>query len=263
MNYDKELAFAKELALVCGEIMAEAFKGGLTRDWKEDGTPLTYADTKINSYVIAEIEKIFPDDGVLGEEESTGLDAARIWVCDPVDGTMPFSHGLAISTFSLALTIAGKSVLGVVYDPFTQRLFSAQVGGGAYLNEEVIHVSSQADLSNSLIDLEGFPMSSHPIIQTQDGFVKALNELGAHTTALWSVILPAALIAAGQFSAVIFNVNKPEDGAAIKVIVEEAGGKVTDLFGNEQRNDGPTQGFIASNGLVHEEIVRLIQTHTI
>jgi myo-inositol-1(or 4)-monophosphatase len=262
MNYDTELKFAINLARQAGDIMTTAFTGGLDREWKEDGTPLTYADTTINNLVISEVQKRFSSDGVLGEEESTNLEAARIWVCDPVDGTMPFSHGPQISTFSLALTVKGRPVLGVVYDPFMDRMFYAAIGSGAFMNDMPLQVSGTTDLKHALIDTEGLPGSS-PVLPLTKRFEEKLHARGAHTTSLWSAILPCALVAAGQYTAVIFNLTKPEDGAAIKVIVEEAGGKVTDLFGSEQRYDGLTKGFVASNGHVHQQLIDIIKSYDI
>jgi fructose-1,6-bisphosphatase/inositol monophosphatase family enzyme len=262
MNYDKELDFAKDLAREAGEIMRENFIMGSKREWKADNTPVTVTDTTINSLVIERIKAAFPSHSVVGEEESFDNHSDMTWVCDPVDGTMPFSHGLPISTFSLALTKAGVPLLGVVYDPFMDRLFYAAKDRGAYMNEAKISVNNNTELKNTLINAEGFPGSS-PAIENVSDFLNALKQTGAHVTTLWSVILPTALIAAGQFTAVVFNVTKPEDGAAIKVIVEEAGGKVTDLFGNEQRYDRNTKGFLASNGKVHDQLLQIIRSITL
>lgn len=255
-DYAAELEFAQNVALEAGKIMHDNFLAGMTREWKMDGTPITVTDTTINSLVIERVKKTFPEDSVLGEEENYNLGKSRVWVCDPVDGTMAFSHGLPISTFSLALVVDGTSQLGVVYDPFLKRMFRAVKGQGSYLNDKQITVSKQK-IKNALIDVEGFP-STHPIIRADGAMNNALYAAGARVTSLWSAILPAALIASGEFAAVVFNVTKPEDGAAIKVIVEEAGGKVTDLFGHEQQYNGPTNGFVASNDIVHQQILDIV-----
>lgn len=256
MSYDTELEFAKKLARAAGEIMRRNFVAGSVREWKEDTTPVTVTDTVINRLVIEKVAETFPDHNVVGEEESRQGSSDMTWVCDPVDGTMPFSHGLPISTFSLALTADGRPVLGVVYDPFMDRLFYAATGQGAFLNDQKITVSDNG-LQNALIDAEGFP-STKPVLDAGPELVSKLRAKGANVVSLWSIILPTALVAAGELTATIFNVTKPEDGAAIKVIVEEAGGCVTDLFGNEQRYDRPVRGFIASNGTVHDELVELL-----
>ena len=257
--YDKELEFAKALAKDAGVIMKEYFGLSLGYEWKADETPITKADLEINSLVIQRVQDIFPGDGVYGEEESFETNSDRLWVCDPVDGTMPFSHGLQISTFSLALVINGTPVLGVVYDPFMDRLFFAQKGGGAFCNDTRLHVSNQP-MKNALIDVEAFPMHG-PKAVTAHGLdiIEPIEKMGANTTHLWSAIIVFALVASGQYTAALFNASNIHDVAAAKVIVDEAGGRTTDLFGNDQRYDQPTKGFIASNGVVHEKLVDLFR----
>lgn len=250
------LEFAKTIAYEAGEIMRKYFLH-TECEWKEDQTPLTIADTTINQLVIDRVGERYPEHSVLGEEQSAMKDSRFTWVCDPVDGTMPYSHGLPISTFSLALCDDGEPIVGVVYDPFMERLFWAEKGCGAYCNDEELHVNSQG-FANSLVSVDGFP-SSKPVVNAGHEVRAALTDRGAKIISLWSAVLPAALVAQGQLTAGILNLNQPQDGAAIKVIVEAAGGKVTDLFGNEQRYDQLTKGFIASNGVIHDELVRIVQ----
>lgn len=254
---ERYLEFAKQLALDSGGIMKSYFEAGVEREWKTDSTPVTKADKEINSLVIKRIGGAYPDHSVLGEEESSNLGNQYTWVCDPVDGTMPFSHGLPISSFSLALTKDGVPILGVVYDPFSNRLFSATQGQGAYLGNNRLHVSKN-DFTNSLIDLEGFP-SVKPVVDCGAEVKDMVTSTGAKVICLWSAVLPSALVASGIFTAVVLNTNQPQDSAAIKVIVEEAGGKVTDLYGKEQRYDQPTKGFVASNGIIHNELIKIIR----
>lgn len=250
------LKFAKALAYEAGEIMRKYFLATKT-EWKSDNTPLTQADTEINRLVIERIAAEFPEHSVLGEEESAMKSDTLVWVCDPVDGTMPYSHGLPISTFSLALCEDGVPQVGVVYDPFMDRLFYATTGGGAFCNDEKIQVNSHP-LCHALVDIAGFP-STNPVVVADGGLATKIFESGAKVTSLWSTVLPSCLVAGGLYEATILNIPSPQDPAAIKVIVEEAGGKVTDLFGNDQRYDGPTKGFIASNGVIHDELVRMVR----
>jgi fructose-1,6-bisphosphatase/inositol monophosphatase family enzyme len=250
------LEFAKRLALEAGKIIKQNFVIGMDKEWKTDTTPVTSADTTINKMVIDKVSEQFPNHSVHGEEGDKLGTSEYQWVCDPVDGTMPFSHGVQIATFALGLVKNGEPIVGVVYDPFMDRLFWAVKGQGAYLNNKKISVSD-GDFSNALIDLEGFP-STKPVIEASARFIDMLNKKGAHTTVLWSGILPCALVAAGQYTACIYNVPKPEEGAAIKILIEEAGGKVTDLFGNEQRYDQPVKGVLASNGKVHKQLVDML-----
>lgn len=254
------LEFAKSLAYEAGEVMRRYFLNS-EREWKADQTPLTIADTTINRIVIERIAEKFPDHSVLGEEESAMKGSRYTWVCDPVDGTMPYSHGLPIATFSLALCDNGKPIVGVVYDPFMDRLFWAETRGGAYCNDKKLQVN-RSELKNTLVCVSAFPSKGKEVVHADFRVQEKIQERGGATTELWSSVLPACLVAAGDFSASLLNVPYPQDGAAIKVIVEEAGGKVTDLFGGEQRYDQPTKGFIASNGLVHDELVQIVKEAT-
>lgn len=259
MTYDKELEFAKALALEAGAIMRVYFGFDLSREWKSDQTPVTKADVEINSLVIMRIKENYPGDGAYGEEESFETNSNRLWVCDPVDGTMPYSHGLQISTFSLALVIDGTPVVGVIYDPFMHRLFYAQKGEGTFCNGKPLHVSKQS-IKNALVDVEGFPAKGTKAVTRHDITIcQSIEAAGANTTHLWSAIIVFALVAAGQYTAALFNLSNIHDVAAAKVIVEEAGGKVTDLFGNEQRYDRPIKGFIASNGVIHDQLLGVVR----
>ncbi len=254
--HNEHLDFAKALAHEAGEIMRKYFLH-TEREWKADQTPLTIADTTINRLVIERIAERFPEHSVLGEEESAMKDSQYTWVCDPVDGTMPYSHGLPISTFSLALCDDGVPIVGVVYDPFMDRLFWAKRGGGAFCNDNKLHVNNSG-FENALIAVDAFP-STKPVVDADASIRDVLASKHAKTVTLWSAVLPACLVAQGDFSASMLNTNQPQDPAAIKVIVEEAGGKVTDLFGNDQRYDQLTKGFIASNGVLHDELVAIIK----
>ena len=128
------------------------------------------------------------------------------------------------------------------------------------MNDKQIHVSDQETLQNAVVDLEGV---YHPHIEFEvplsETFREVLVDNGVRPVQLWSSILPSCLVAAGTFTAVIMDGKTIQDGAAVKVIVDEAGGKVTDMHGNEQRYDELARGFIASNGLVHDELVRLVR----
>jgi myo-inositol-1(or 4)-monophosphatase len=252
------LLFAQKLARDSGKIMRDYFLV-VDRTWKEDATPLTKADTEINDLVISRVQESYPDHSIHGEERSDYKNSPFMWVCDPVDGTLPYSSGIPASTFSLALVIDGVSTVGVVYDPFNDRLFYATKGHGAFMNDQPIHVSGQTTLENAVVDVEGlYGFELNPEVPLSNSFRDALIDEGVKPMQLWSSILPSALVAQGTFAAVIMNGTSVQDGAAIKVIVDEAGGMVTDMYGNEQRYDEPARGFIASNGLIHDQLVKIV-----
>jgi fructose-1,6-bisphosphatase/inositol monophosphatase family enzyme len=246
--------FAMRIAKEAGKIMKEHFVIGMARKEKEDTSPVTEADLKINSLIIREVSKLFPTHTVLGEEESNIIkDSEYVWICDPVDGTNPYSLGLPIATFSLALVKNGEVILGVIYDPFCDRLYSAEKGKGAYLNNKKIHVSDYSTLSKAKIEFEMFNRAKYDV----QPLVNELKKYDVFLLKLASYANPSALVAAGEFTATIFPHTTVHDAAAPKIIVEEAGGKVTDIFGNEQRYDQPVNGLLVSNGIIHDQLVAL------
>ena len=252
--------FAVWMAKEAGKIMKGYFSIGMERMEKEDTSPVTKADLEINSLLIKKVSELFPTHSVLGEEESKMIDGSEyVWVCDPVDGTIPYSLGLPISTFSLALVKNGEVVLGVVYDPFCDRLFYAEKGKGSFLNDKKIHVSDYATLEKARIEYEMWNRSKYDF----QPLVNELKKYNAVLLHLASVVNPSVLVAAGEFAAVIFPHTTVHDIAAIKIIVEEAGGKVTDIFGNEQRYDQSINGAIVSNSILHNKLVDLAKKFVI
>ncbi len=253
------LDFAKGLALRAGETMLEHFAVGVAFTSKADDSRLTIADTAVNRVVIDEVAKQYPDHGVRGEEESSQQDHhTMVWVCDPIDGTLPYSHGIPTNVFSLALVENGEPILGVVYDPYLKRLFTAEKGKGAFLNDQSIKVNSSGVVANQSIGL-----SSDKTIMNQPGFHAECWNRGLQVFGLKSCIYSSMLVASGQFIAHMYNNKHSHDVAAVKIIVEEAGGKVTDLHGQEQRYDQPINGALISNGVAHDELIKLITPHLI
>ena len=251
------LALAKSLATQAGVIMRDNFVLDIDKEWKADQTPLTIADTSINDLVIAEVEKHFPDHGVLGEERSVGTDREYLWVVDPVDGTMPYSHGLPASTFSIALVKDGQPIVAVVEDPFCNRQYAAIKGEGTFLNGKTrLHVNAQTKLEPKVfVDIAAWPkFNGFSAAKTY----AALVDRGAHASKSFSAIFNALPVITGQHAGSIVFLDFPWDGAALALLVTEAGGKISDLHGTERRWDKSGDGFIVSNGLVHQEIVDIL-----
>jgi len=251
---DKYQKFAQDIAREAGDIIRENFVLSMKKRWKEDRTPVTETDTKINSLVIERVSQQFPDHSVLGEEESHTGNSDYWWVCDPLDGTTPFSHGIPACVFSLALVHQGKSVMGVIYDPFCDRLFYASQGRGAYLNDQPIKVSQDDSLTKTVGSYDYVASSKYNLQKLAEVLT---TEKAVFLVRLVSSIYPACLVAAGELSFSLFPNDKAHDVAAVKIIVEEAEGLVTDLAGGNQRYDEEIKGAIASNGSVHDELVQL------
>src|SRR3989338_9591130 len=123
---DESLDFAAGLAREAGEIMRQNFALGMKKEWKEDDSPITVTDIRINSLVLEAIQKKYPAHSFVGEEGSRIIESEYVWVCGPVDGTVPFSHGYPIFMFSLALVKNGMPIAGVLYDPILKRMFYAE-----------------------------------------------------------------------------------------------------------------------------------------
>lgn len=257
-EYENYLEFAKEIAFEAGKIMKKYFARKDISSYKGDKTIVTFADKEINSYLIKRVKEEFPTHCVDGEEEQFG-ESKYVWVCDPVDGTAMYARSIPVAVFSLALVIDGIPVVGVIYDPFTDNIYTAIKGKGTYQNDEKINVNDYTlEDMRSVSHFDWWPEADYDISTV-------LQELGKKTyfVSLGSIIRACTCVASGEFILAIFPGTKHKncDIAAAKVIVEEAGGKVTDLFGNEQRYDRSINGAIISNGRVHDEVISTIKKH--
>ena len=254
---EKYLKFAKEIAYEAGKIMLKYFNSKDISSYKGDKTIVTLADKEINTYLINRVKEEFATHSVDGEEEKFGK-SDYVWVCDPVDGTAMYARYIPVAVFSLALVVDGVPEVGVVYDPFTDSLYSAVKGEGAYKNEEKITVNDFE--LNDMRSVSNFDMWPQAEYNVHD----AIKELGKKTyfVGLGSVIRACMCVASGEFNLAIFPGTKHKncDIAAAKVIVEEAGGKVTNLFGDEQRYDMDIKGAIISNGKVHNEVIEVVKS---
>jgi fructose-1,6-bisphosphatase/inositol monophosphatase family enzyme len=170
-----------------------------------------------------------------------------------VDGTLAFSLGLPLATFSLALTQNGVPIFGVVYDPFMDRLFTGEKGRGAYVNNKPIHVTARSELARSVIDIEANRAAGYNL----DRLRAALDGRSVLLLSLRAGVYAGMLVAAGSTDGMFFAYSSPWDGAAVKIIVEEAGGVCTDMLGNDQRYDAPINGFIASNSELNAKLVEM------
>lgn len=262
MNYQKELAFAVSLVKKLGVLMEQELRVGHASTLKKDGSHVTAVDTAINRQVIEAIKKSFPQDGVLGEEESNLHDTdKRVWICDPLDGTWPFTCGLPISLILLALVEDNKPVLGVAYNPYVKHIFTAVKGQGAFANGERVHVNKEfTTLKRTAIGLTGpnineFVNSGTLLedLSTSDARVQILGCTGYETM----------FVGAGLYGGQIFKFNTRHDVAVGDIFVHEAGGKVTDLFGKSLDYTKPVKGAIFSNGTLHSTLEETVKKHLI
>lgn len=248
--------FCIRLAQDSGEVIRKAFALGMKKEYKDDHTPVTEADYFINRMVIERINAVFPNHDILGEEESDRSRGSRfVWLCDPIDGTIPFSHGIPTCVFSLALVDDGKPIVGVIYDPFLDRMYYAEKGCGAFLNGKRIHVSQRSTMQGSIVALTGTSQSFK-----NGKLYDVLRDSGLRIINLYTGIYEGALVGAGELLGVVLGATTPHDAASLKILVEEAGGRVTDGNGDEQRYDQAINDCIVSNGLVHNQLVAFLKT---
>ena len=241
-----------EIAREAGALLMEYFRQRVKIEYKGDVDLVTVADRKSEALILERIRAKWPSHDVLGEEGArieTGSDYR--WYVDPLDGTTNFAHGFPVFCVSLAIERKGERVAGVLFDPTRDELFAAEKGSGAYLNGEPIHVSKTANLKECLV-ATGFP--SHKRHKNPNIFFYHQLTLRTHgVRRAGSAALDLASVAAGRFDGFWeFNLN-PWDTAAGVLIVQEAGGTVTDFKG------GPFQlqsrETVATNGIVHNALL--------
>jgi len=243
-----------EISQEAGALLAELLKQPLEIAYKRRSDLVTVADRRSEALIVSRLQIYFPEHAVAAEE-GTGKDTGSEyrWHVDPLDGTTNFAHGYPCFCVSMALARKKELLLGVIYNPVYNELFAAARGEGATFNGKKIHCSKIDALRNSLL-CTGFPnhnRESHPNIHFYWDFT--LRSHGVRRDG--SAALDLAYVAMGRFESFWeFGLN-PWDTAAGVVLVEEAGGKITDLQGQPYVLGGPS--ILASNGLVHAEMVRV------
>jgi len=255
------LEFAKSLAKEAGDIMLRYFRADdIGTEWKEDDTPITVADQMINDLVIERVRKAYPEHGVIGEEGSFHEDKSFVWVVDPIDGTSPFSHDIPVSCFSLALVDRsdGQPLVAVTNDPFQERLYSATAGGGSYLGDRKISSSNDTRAHRSFMSV-GMGMPGQDSYSTAAA-TASLRDKGVSVVYIASHVYFANLVAEGKIQARFMPYGSPWDSAAVALLVQEAGGVVTDVYGKKRRYDEFADGCILSaNEAIHKLVLEAIK----
>ncbi len=253
------LEFAKEIALYAGKVMLEYYDDAKDLNYKEDKTVVTMVDKKINSYLIARVKEKYQDHSVNGEEESYNNNSDYVWVCDPLDGTGMYVNHIPVFVFSLALVYQGMPIVGVVYDANEEKMYTAIKGEGAYCNGVKIAVNNKnfGDLGYKT----NVEMFDNNIID-EVSLIKEIKS-SSKISSIGSVARSAMAIASGNFSCDIFPGTSHGncDIAASYLIVTEAGGKVTNLYGEEQLYNKDIKGAIISNGISHNQMVEIAKKY--
>jgi myo-inositol-1(or 4)-monophosphatase len=242
----------QELAREAGELLMSFF-GKVAIEYKGDADLVTQADRNSEKLIVERIRNRWPDHDLIGEEGSrreTGSDFR--WYVDPLDGTTNFAHGFPVFCVSMALEYKGERIAGVVYDPTRNEMFAAEKGGGSRLNGMPIHVSKTARLAESLA-ATGFP--SHKRHKNPNIHFYHQITLRSHgVRRAGSAALDLCYVACGRFDAFWeFNLNSWDTAAGV-LLVQEAGGRVTNF------SDAPfnidSREVLATNTLLHKEMLK-------
>jgi myo-inositol-1(or 4)-monophosphatase len=256
---------ASAIAREAGQRLREFFSQGVETEYKGDVDLVTVADRTVERLIRTRLGEEFPEHGVYGEEGTRErMEGEFRWYVDPLDGTTNFAHGFPQFCVSMGLEQRmhgsaspedGTLVAGVIYDPMRDELYTTERGKGAWLNGKPIHVSRIPVLAEALVST-GFPSRKRhesPNIHFYHEFT--LRSHGVRRAG--SAALDLAFVASGRLEAFWeFNLN-PWDTAAGILLVEEAGGQVTDFAGAPFKLD--SREVLASNGLIHGELVGLFK----
>ncbi len=245
------VAAALEAARAAGEIALRYYRGGFEITIKADRTPVTQADREAEEAIRSILTRTFPDTGFLGEELGQEGSTARRWIIDPIDGTKNFVRHIPIWAVLIALEEDGQVTTGVVHNPVSGETFWARRGEGAWANGERIHVSPCATLS------EAFLLHSALNLLRTAGYWKGFERLVDATSRQrgFGDYYGYCLVAAGKGEIYAEAALKPWDVAPMKILVEEAGGRLTDFAG---RPDIYSGSVLATNGLLHDDALRLL-----
>ena len=251
MNRNRQIAFAA--AHEAGKLLLARLGDVRTIDYKGVANIVTDVDKAAEKLILKTIRAEFPHDEILAEEsgKNTGAHTNRCWLVDPLDGTTNYAHGYPFFGVSIALVENGKQTLGVVFNPVADELFFAEAGQGAWLNDGPIRVSKIAQLKESLL-ATGFPPNTPNAQKASMEQFKCLTAASHGVRRDGSAALDLCFVACGRLDGFWERKLAPWDVGAGTLIVEEAGGVVSNLINDAF--DLARCDVIASNGLIHNEL---------
>ncbi len=254
---DELLEFTIDTAQRAGSLLRKRLGSALTIEHKGAINLVTDADRESEELIVSSIERAYPGHTIVAEERPQGGKSPIYkWYIDPLDGTTNFSHGYPIFAVSIAHEVKNRLVLGVVYDPTRDELFRAVRGRGAYLNDDQITVSTVDELDKGLIST-GFP---YDLRTNPDKPIREFNRFLMVSQAVrrdGSAALDMCYLACGRYDGFYERNLGPWDTAAGCVIIEEAGGVITDFRGKPFRPGGKT--ILASNSLIHMQMMEVLE----
>ena len=253
---EKETSVAREAARAAGKILSRMLGNTHHIIKKGEIDLVTEADLAAERIILEIVGHNFPKDNILSEEAGRRDEASkRTWLIDPLDGTTNFAHCFPFFAVSIALEIENEVVLGVVYNPYMNEFFEAAKGKGAYLNGEPLRVSATFSLQESLL-ATGFPYDIHERPEKVVGLLEKMIVRAQGIRRLGSAALDLCYVAAGRLDGFWEESLKPWDTGAGDIMVREAGGRLTSFEGKPYHPY--LKSVVASNGLIHDEMVRVI-----
>ncbi len=248
------------IVIECRELFLQGYHADKNVQYKGTVDLVTEYDVAIEERLSKSLQEAFPDFEIIGEESTKEITHPKkaIYI-DPIDGTTNFIHGLPFCAISVGIWEDGRAIAGVVYNPVLDECFSAELGGGAYLNEKRIYVSKQDDFQQSLI-VTGFPYTKVNKGEDYEWVLRTMANLLPLTRDIrrtGSASIDLCYVACAKFEAYYECNLKPWDVAAGLLIVEEAGGKVSNEKGEEYRLGEHI--ILSSNTLVHDKLLQEVK----
>jgi len=247
---------AIEIAKDAGTFLRSKLNSAHKIDYKGEINLVTEADRVSEEMITSKINHLFPEHDILAEEFThTNRDSDFRWIIDPLDGTTNYAHSYPVFCVSIALQRLDEIILGIIYNPMLREMFVAEKGKGVSLNGKKVHVSSTIGISESLV-ATGFPYDIREDTQNNLNYFNKMIMKARAIRRAGSAALDLAYVAAGRFDGFWEIKLNPWDTAAGWLMVEEAGGLVTDLKGEGYYLDSPV--ILASNGKIHREMMDVL-----
>ncbi|MDQ5972124.1 MAG: monophosphatase [Patescibacteria group bacterium] len=257
----QDFELGQSLVMQAGELVRGMLaKGDHTTEWKPDNTPVTSIDIAVNELVLEGVQAKYPNDRIYGEEQSSDADrpSGFTWILDPIDGTQALEQRVPAFTVCLArLDTEGRPLFGIVYNPVLDELYTAARGQNTALNGQDIHVSDRDKIKGAAIFM-GSRM--HHDVASNGTFYDRIETQGGKVHNPRALAFGCTQVAAGRADGALIGMKTPFEAAAVELIVTNAGGTVTDVYGNPPgRLDGDIQGLVVSNGLIHESLLEALK----
>ncbi len=248
----------ERLARQAGKILHDNYEKDHQVDYKGIIDLVTEVDHASEKFLISEITKQFPGHSFLAEESgATASGSEHLWIIDPLDGTVNYAHGVPMFSVSIAYSFRDKVMLGAVYDPMRDEMFSAERGKGSWLNGRKLKTGSVEELQRSLL-VTGFPYDSWHSKPNNFDFFSKLGRMTQGVRRFGSAAIDLSYIAAGRLDGYWEFSLKPWDVAAAGLIAEEAGTKVTNIKGEDDYLNYP-QSIVAANPVLHALLIEQLQ----